>query len=512
MFRANRLRGEVPTASGSGTPSPSLEGWLALGLCLMVILSSAALLRRSSDFARALVDLAREDPSERPRIARRAAALHQRPRPEFVILISLDTLRADRLSLYGYGRETAPHLRALGEQGLVFRTVGAQSSHTLSSHKSLLTGKYPNTLLLEGTGADLFELTHVSDPRQFLSDAFTHVHGTLAEAFQRNGYATLGLTDGAWMSRAAGFQHGFDTFDDSGGGLEHILPRALGWLDEHRGHAFLFLHAYDVHCPYPTREPFDSAFCEDHARHIDLSDKCGKGPLFKMALSEDDYLGGFFEALRARGLFERALIVVLSDHGESLGERGVVGHGGLYLEQLLVPLIVKPPQDWNLEPVLVNEPAELVDLFPTLLALCDIPVPAGIDGRSLLPILQRGVKGRDFLVAQTTYEEAPLLRSSAAKRTLLRPGRWQVIQDAANQEASFFSVENDPLGLSPLPVEAREVAGLLEVLLRQPRARTTGALQPAPAAGFTDDLIRELGRLGYGAAPGAGDDRSTALR
>jgi len=230
-------------------------------------------------------------------------------------------------------------------------------------------------------------------------------------------------------------------------------------------------------------------------------------------LSADALLGEFLDGLRARGLYERALIVVTSDHGESLGERGLYGHGGLTLEQLLVPLIVKPPQSWELAPRAIDEPVELVDLYPTLCALAGLPVPGDLDGRSLLPTLARGVPGRDYLVAQTTFEEAPQFATNPAKRTLLRPGRWQVIQDAASGTAHFYALEHDPQGLLPLAVKTEEFAPLLDILLERRTPRRTSLRSRTPLT-FGAELELELEALGYGGVlpESAGEPPATDLR
>jgi len=530
MFRANRARGEgVPTTQpGSQPASTSVESLLALGLCAIVILASIGLLRRSSDYSRVLVELQLESLQSRSRRPRPSGPLTAaEPEPDLVILIALDSLRADHLGLYGYARETAPRLQRLGEEGLVFRSVSAQSSQPLISYKSMLTGKYPATLMLEETGADLLELSSLADPGAYLATTFKGVPGTLASGFRAHGFRTAGFTDGPWTGSKAGFEPGFGVLDDAGGGLAAILPRALAWLENNAaGPAFVFVQAGDLACPYPAREPFESAFCPDHAAHALLSERCETRARGELApadltalsdhydaavLSADDELGRFFDDLRARGLYERALIVVTAGHGESLGERGVVGHGGLYLEQLLVPLIFKFPQAWNLTPRTLTESVELVDLLPTLFSLCGIPAEKDMDGRSLLPIL-RGVRGREYVVAQSSFEEAPELASSPVKRTLLRPGRWQVIQDSARSQASFFALEQDPRALRPHAVPAEELSHLLDVLLGRARPDSrTPRRQPAPQR-FDDELQHELEQLGYGAALAPGQREASGIR
>jgi len=530
MFRANRARGEGFPASQevSQTTSISVESLLALSLCAIVILASMAFLRRSSDYSRVLVELQLDTLPSRPRKPRAQGALTvTESQPDLVILVSLDALRADHLGPYGYARETAPRLRRLGEEGVVFRTVCAQSSQTLTSHKSMFTGKYPATLMLEETGADLLELSSLADPGAYLSATFSGVEGRLAAGFRAHGFRTAGFTDGSWTGRKAGFEPGFGVFDDTGGGLAAVLTRTLAWLESNAASpAFVFVHARDLACPYAAPEAFERAFCSDHAGHAPLGVRCGtRAPLELSSadlstlsdhydaavLSADDQLGRFFDELRARGLYERALIAVTSAHGESLGERGIVGHGGLYLEQLLVPLVLKFPQAWNLQPTTIAESVELVDLLPTLFALCAIPIEKDMDGRSLLPIL-RGVRGRDYLVAQSSFEEAPELFSSPVKRTLLRPGRWQVIQDSAHAQASFFALDEDPRALSARPIAAEEFSALLDVLLGRARPDARAALRTPAAARFGAELEHELEQLGYGAALHPGQSAPSDLR
>lgn len=527
MFRANRPRGEgVPANARESQPtSTSIESLLAVGLCVIVALASMALLRRSSDYSRALVELQIDSlATGRRKVRAPGNPSPAEPRPDLVILVALDALRADHLELYGYGRPTAPRLRCLGEEGIVFRTVCAQAAHPLTSHKSLLTGKYPATLMLEQTGADALELSSLADPGAYLERTFSRVEGRLAAGFREHGYRTAAFTDGGWTGREAGFEHGFAVFDEEGGGLDALLPRALAWLEHNAAEpSFLFVRGGDLACPYSARSPFAEAFCPDHSTHPDLALCCeprhGGSELASSELdallahydgalaAADNSLERFFDELRARGLYERALIVLTSGHGESLGERGVIGHGGLYLEQLLVPLILKFPQAWNLQPLVVTESVELVDVLPTLFALCGFPAEKDLDGRSLLPLL-RGVRGRAYTVAQSSFEEVPSGRSNPVQRTLLRPGRWQVIQDSAHSQASLFVLQHDPQALRALPIAAEEFSALLDVLLGRPAARAYGA---APVH-FGADIESELGQLGYGTAALAGQSAGTALR
>lgn len=516
----------------SPAPTSSLESVLAASLCLVVVFSSLTFLERSKVIARTLREMhTSEMPRPRRLVPPRGAFPGAESSPTLVLVLSLDTLRADHLDLYGYGRETAPSLRRLGEESVVFTRVAAQATQTLVSHKSLLTGKYPMTLMLEETGADLLTLASQPDPHGYLVQTMGAVQPTLAAGLRSRGYRTAGFTDGAWMGRDAGFDVGFDHFDDSGGGLEGVLPRVLDWVGSKAADSlFVFAHAYDVHCPYTAREPFEHALCPDCSAHVPLADKCGKGGLNDIALSETDWqavvdhydsgilaadalVGGFLEALREQGLYDRALIVITSDHGESLGERGYVGHGGLHVEELGVPLIVRFPAAWNVAPRRVDEPVELVDVLPTLFTVCGAPNTPDLDGSSLLPIVFRGVRGRDYLVAQTTFEDPLTGRTEPAARTLLRPGRWQVVQDPRRLSSSFYNLEDDPRGLVGRKVPEEEFGSLLDVLTVR-RESGRGARRREPAITFSPELARELASLGYGVAatPDAGDGPPANLR
>ncbi len=513
MSRASQTQGAASPAPRRPPALPALETVLALSLCIVVVFASVAFLGTSRALSRTILELHPDLPASP--LSNQERFLQATSCPPLVILVSLDTLRADRLDLYGYERETAPELRALGEAGAVFTTVVAQSSQTLTSYKSLFTGKYPSTLMLEQTGADLLTLAAIESPRDYLVSAFSAVRGLLASSLAERGYRTAAFTDGAWMGKETGFDHGFEVFDASGGGLEAILPRALAWLQgSAAATSFLFVHAYDIHCPYPCREPYNSAFCADHGAHVSLEGRCGKGDLYGTNLtaadlqaisahydggirSADEHLGRFFGELRTLGLFDRALIVVTSDHGESLGERGVIGHGGLHLEELRVPLIMKFPAGWQFSPARVSEPAELVDLLPTLLGLCGARAPRDLDGRSLLPILFRGVRGKQYLLSQTSFEEAPEISSNPTLRSLLKPGRWQLVHDPSRARATFYALGHDPRGLTGVEVRGPEIPPCLDLLLERRREEPHPSRENEPVR-FSPELERELLQLGYG--------------
>ena len=164
--------------------------------------------------------------------------------PKGIILISLDTLRADHLGSYGYHRDTSPHIDALAKESILFENAVVQSPWTLPSHMSIMTSLYPSF-----HGVDEFSFR--------LADE----HVTLAELLKEHGYQTAAFTDGVWMRAVTGMNQGFDMYDDQGVHIANILPKVEKWLDANRSKPFfLFIHCYDIHVPYNPPPPYNTMF------------------------------------------------------------------------------------------------------------------------------------------------------------------------------------------------------------------------------------------------------------
>ncbi|RPJ60153.1 MAG: hypothetical protein EHM24_27400, partial [Acidobacteria bacterium] len=279
-----------------------------------------------------------------------------------IVLISVDTLRADRLPAYGYQGVRTPAIDALAADGVLFERAYAHSPQTLPSHASILTGALP------------FE-TGVRD-----NVGFTLPPGrpTLAELLRGRGMATAGVVSSFVLRKESGLARGFDFYDDrlppsapdkpmgqvqrEG---ETSLRVAEGWMEGRQAPFFLFFHIYEPHTPYtpPARfgeyDPYDG----------------------EVAWS-DEIVGSLVGWLKERGLYDNATIVFLSDHGEGLGEHGEKEHGlFLYDATIRVPLIVKLPRGEGTGRR-VTAPVQHIDLVPTLLAQAGVPAPAGLRGRN----------------------------------------------------------------------------------------------------------------------------------
>lgn len=285
-----------------------------------------------------------------------------------VVFISIDTLRADRLPLYGSTSIRTPQIDRLAADGVVFENAYAHSPQTLPSHTSILSGELP------------FE-HGVRD-----NIGFTVKTG---QRFLQQDLKDAGFTSGAFVSayvlrEQTGFAHGFDTFDDELPPAspeqplgqvqrpgEQTVAAALKWLEGKTPKTFLFTHIYEPHTPYAPPARFS-----------------GRDAYDGEVAYADEIVGRLLDHLRARGLYDEATIVLFSDHGEALGDHGEEEHGiFLYRETIRVPLIVKLP-DSRGGGRRVAAPVQHIDLVPTVLDLVGLPEqPGRLRGRSLLPLI-----------------------------------------------------------------------------------------------------------------------------
>jgi arylsulfatase A-like enzyme len=415
-----------------------------------------------------------------------------------VILISIDTLRADRVGVYGSARETTPQLDALADRGVVFENVIAECSWTLPSHVTMLSGLAPSS-----HGTVLPNLRAADDVR-FVS-----------QILGERGYRTLGLTGGGYVGSHHGFDRGFETFDDTDRSLTETLERALAALDGFgsRERFFFFLHTYDVHCPYTPSPRFAELFGEDpEAEFIETRGRCGNPHFNSMHLSDgqvrfisnqydasvreaDDALGKFFAALDERGLLDRTVLIVTSDHGEEFQEHGQIGHERtLYRESLMVPLVIHAP---SLRPRRVVEPVGLIDLAPTLLDLAGVEAPAEMEGRSLLPLI-RGARDSDGVLAADAFAQTPRF-SELDRHVPLRSVATQEMHLIVNRRTGrleLFDFRADPMEQVNLAVADSSRARQLAALIAE-RERARVRRQPPAIWDLSPEDIQRLRNLGY---------------
>ena len=388
-----------------------------------------------------------------------------------VLLISLDTLRADRLGCYGYERPTSPSIDALAARGLTFLDASAPSSKTATSHMSMLSGMHPTVHGVRNTYGATGHAPHESLP-------------LVTELLQDAGYATVGFTGGGMMSRELGFERGFDHYDDRGGGADRVFARAKEWCDvnlEDLGNEplFLFVHTYEIHDPYTPPAEWQARFVDpDYAGTIDstrielpedaaetwktdpefyaevqrrfwdgydglregdtehLSDLYDAGIAYT-----DQLLGEFLTYLEASPVGDDLAIVLTSDHGEEFGEHGNLTHDSVFQTVLHVPLVVllpgSDPARAERAGTTVRRPVRGVDLAPSLAELCGLDLGEEIQGTSFLPDA-RGELG----YWDTTWSE---IGSPSNELAALRWGNYKLIANRVERSSAvLFDLKIDP--------------------------------------------------------------------
>lgn len=438
-----------------------------------------------------------------PRFLRRA------PSPtagKNVLLVSLDTLRADRMSAYGAKRPTTPRMAALAAKGARFGSARAPASSTPPSHMTMLTGASPCTHGVWGV--------HVEDqPPENLE--------SLAQILGREGYSTRAVTENAFVGAPWGFARGFDSFLEfkgtprsdgriaapTGLGPQTFAAarRALRSVADRR--FFLFVHTYQVHAPREPAEPYASLYPATESPGLTTEQQpAAHNPADhdlrrydQLVRQLDDLVGGLLDELDALGLREETLVVLTSDHGEAFFEHDVSGHGFWVWEEVLrIPLILAGP---GVPPgVRPDEVVGLQDLVPTILDLVGQPSPAGLDGRSLRRLLNGDTLPERFHYAETAPGGVRALSSK----------RFKIHRRGARVRDIAFDLAKDPRETVPIPLaewaelplaEAADLLRLRGVLddwaAKCDQQREMAAAKRIKQAGV-DPLRREkLRALGY---------------
>ncbi len=438
------------------------------------------------------------------------------PPPPNVLLISLDTVRRDHLSCYGYPRPTTPHIDAVAETGLLFTRAVAVSNWTLPTHASMLTGLYPRS-----HGAHYVKAGEESAVSEVSMAELAPSCRTLAEILDDAGYRTGAIVANSYfLQPKLGLNQGFHHYDFRQAGppiyyrrAEEITDAALLWLAEQPSPFFLFLNYMDAHAPYLPPPPYDRRFAS-LPDHDGMQRRFGSWKAFnertarvnqsgeplsaeEAAFFRDQYdgelayadaqVGRLLAWLRDRDRYGETLIVVTSDHGEAFGEHGVAGHGvTLYEHQLAIPLIVKPPFGQTAERI--DSRVSQVDIFPTVLAMLGLAIPETTQGASLL-------------------DRRP--RDRFAQKCSKRDGRWSLVvyrdamkyltrEGASRSQVELYDLGRDPMefdDLSDADASAREA---FEDSLRRWLARTRPVPRADPSeVGFSESEKEALRALGY---------------
>jgi arylsulfatase A-like enzyme/Tfp pilus assembly protein PilF len=403
-----------------------------------------------------------------------------------VLLVTLDTTRADHLGCYGYGPPTTPSIDRLAAESWVFDHAYATNPTTLPSHTSIMTGTYP---MAHGT----------RDNSTFVvPDRVT----TLAETLGQAGYETAAIVASFVLDSRFNLDQGFATYDDNVGAqwsIDEVRVReanefgfserkanlvtaaALDWLERpHRDPFFLWLHYFDPHEPINPPEPHQSRFTEAYDAELAFA---------------DEQLGRFLDSLRRRGELDSTIVIIVADHGEGLTDHDEPTHSLLIFDSTMhVPLIIRPPggrTSTRVAPI-----ASIVDIVPTVLDMLDIAIPAEVQGRSLVPVME----GEADWPGRFVYMESLLARLQCGWGELrgLRSGSEKLIH---GPKPRYYRVDADPQEIYDLalrePQRVVELTGDLERALQQWR----GPAAEAAATPLDETALAQLQALGYIARP-----------
>ncbi len=337
-----------------------------------------------------------------------------------VILVSLDTLRADHLGSYGYERPTSPFFDSLAEEGALFENVYAQSSWTLPSHMSML-----------------FSLNSASHQVYFNDQKIDGSLPSLATYLRSRGYVTFGFTGGGYVSSIYGFAKGFDWYDEPVGGRKAPLGRdeaerlydfTSDWLAKNRDKPFfLFLHTFQIHGPYACPEPWNTMFLEEGAAWDQLAlrrflDQHGEDYAFspeeqsniiglydgEIRYTDDRLLKPLAERLKELGIYDNTLIIVTADHGEEFHDHGGWLHGRTVYDELIrVPLLIKFPRS-AFRGQRITAKTRLIDILPTVLESLQIPYNKDdVEGRSLIEFLTGRESEDRIFISDLAHKDIP---------------------------------------------------------------------------------------------------------
>ena len=390
-----------------------------------------------------------------------------------ILLISIDTCRADRLSCYGYKFKTTPNIDALAAEGTLFENVITPIPQTLPAHASMLTGTIPPYHRVHDNSGCLADKSNIS----------------LAEILKDAGFTTAAAVSALVLDSQLGLDQGFDTYHDhfetplegnaveqrSGGETTDV---ALHWLEENKDKRFFFfLHYFDPHRKYEPPEPFASRFAGNlYAGEIAYTDHC---------------IGQVLDKLKELGLYDSTLIIITSDHGEMLGEHGEFTHVYfIYQSVIKVPLIFKVPG--RNKPARIKSLVGLIDIVPTICSLLDIEVPKNVQGLDL----SSSLKGKNTPVQNRhlVCESLEPTKYDANSLLGILNDRYKYIQTTRPE---MYDLITDPTESNNLleqqPQRARimkdRLAHILEQSVRQPSPDDTTAVDP--------QTIQRLGSLGY---------------
>ncbi|MBW1823105.1 MAG: sulfatase [Deltaproteobacteria bacterium] len=415
-----------------------------------------------------------------------------------LILVSIDTLRADHLGCYGYDRPTSPTLDRLASEGMLFECAYATSPWTLPSHGTMLTGFYPGRIGLNSEDSTL--------PTEL---------ETLAMVLSKHSFSTAAVVNSFFVSEKYGFNRGFDYFcfvpenHAPIGAAPIIIKQAMQWVQQHKNEQFfLFLHFYDVHANYSTLPQYEEQFVGPYngvadgtlaqliefrkgTLSLDKADVKHFADLYDAEIRQlDDQLKRLLGFLQQEALLEKSFMIITSDHGEEFLDHGGILHGRTQYQELIhIPLIIRGP---GIPPSRrFKGIVSLLDMVPTVLSLLGISSPSGLEGLDLSPLWQ---DNRYKLPDRFIFSEADQYNVKNDIKRAVWHGKYKLHYDLLTKKLELYNLVNDPTERLNVASEYPSVGMVLLTKIKKFMMKITRDTQSVP---LTPKEIEKLKSLGY---------------
>jgi arylsulfatase A-like enzyme/Flp pilus assembly protein TadD len=406
-----------------------------------------------------------------------------------VVVVTIDTLRADHLGCYGYKQIRTPNIDALAAESARFERAYTPVPVTLPAHTAIFTGTYPT----------------LSGMHDFSGNKLNPNQSTLASVLKQHGYATAAVIGSAVLDSRFGLNQGFDFYYDhfdfnrlQESNLEEmerpgnvVADVALDWLGKnYKASFFLWMHLYDPHYPYRPPAPYSDQY----------KDRLYDGEI----AFADSQVGRLIAFLKAKGLYQNTLIVLTGDHGESLGEHGEKTHGFfVYNATLHVPVIIHLPGNDTAK--VLPELVSLTDLMPTVLQVLKVDIPSQVQGRSLLPLMTPTPKKE--VDSRSLYAETflPRIHFNWSELRSVETEKYQFIQAP---KPELYDLSTDPAETRNLYADKKAVAGELHARLNALIHQYSADHELAEKTGLDPALMERLKSLGYAGFSGGGSSTS----